>query len=142
MRHWIAAAGLALSCLTPSLAVAQVIPDLTGTWAERRGGGVVRRGQLEHQPSTGDDVVFGGPLTWTLTIEQQQGNVFSGKWASQNRTDPLVGAMSSNGRNLYLADDNGQMHGELRTPDEMEVCRSLADADTMLAMCRIFTRRR
>ena len=142
MRHAFVAAGIGLSCLVGP-ASAQVIPDLKGTWVKiGERGGAVRRGQLEHQPSTGGEIVFGDPLNWTLTVERQEGVVFSGTWASQNRTDPLVGAMSANGRNLYLADDNGPMHGELREPDQMEICRSLADPDTMLAACRIFQRRR
>lgn len=131
---------MALSCFTGT-AVAQDIPDLKGAWVESGGrGGAVRRGQLEHQPSSSDE--FGDPLTWTLTVERQEGVVFSGTWASENRTDPMVGAVSADGKTLYLADDNGPMHGQLRGPDQMEICRSLADEDTMLAACRIFERRR
>jgi hypothetical protein len=142
MRNGIVAAGIVLSCLAGT-ATAQVIPDLKGAWLKVEGrGGAVRQGQFEHQGSTGGEIVFGDPLTWRLTVERQEGVVFSGTWASQNRTDPFVGAMSANGRNLYLADDNGPMHGELLTPDRMEVCRSLADPNRMLAACRIFERRR
>jgi hypothetical protein len=140
MRSGHVAAGLALASAIGT-ATAQDVPNLRGAWVEERGG-VVRRGQLEHQPSTGGELVFGGPLTWTLTVERQEGVVFSGTWASQNRTDPIVGAISANGRSLYLADDNGPMHGDLRGPDELEICRTLADADTMLATCRLFRRRR
>ena len=142
MRKGVLAAGVALSCFVGT-ARAQVIPDLKGAWVKvPERGGAVRRGQFEHQPSTDGEIVFGDPLTWTLTIERQEGVVFSGTWASQNRTDPVVGAMSTNGKNLYLADDNGPIHGELRNPDQMEICRSLADADTMLAACRVLERRR
>jgi len=54
----------------------------------------------------------------------------------------MVGAVSADGKRLYLADDNGPMQGEWRGPDQMEICRSLAEPDRMLAFCRIFERRR
>ncbi len=143
-------AGVAFSCLS-GIAMAQAvpapkgIPDLKGKWVETgERSGVVRRGnRWEHKsPPTNGEVVFGGPLTWSLTVERQEGVVFSGTWASQNNTDAMVGAVSADGRTLYLADDNGPMHGELRGPDQMEICRSLAERDRMLAFCRIFERRR
>jgi hypothetical protein len=62
--------------------------------------------------------------------------------ASQNNTDAIVGAVSADRKRLHLADDNGSMQGELRGPDQMEICRSLAEPDRMLAFCRIFERRR
>ena len=143
-------AGVAFFCLS-GIAMAQAvpapkgIPDLKGKWVETgERSGVVRRGnRWEHKsPPTDGEAVFGGPLTWTLTVERQEGVVFSGTWASQNNTDAMVGAVSADGRTLYLADDNGPMHGELRGPDQMEICRSLAERDRMLAFCRIFERQR
>ena len=123
--------------------MAQEVPDLKGAWVEtEERTGAVRRGQFEHTPSTGNEIVFGNTLTWTLTIERQEGVAFSGMWATEKRTDPMVGAISADGQTLYLADDNGPLHGHLRGPDQMEICRSLADADTMLAMCRLLERRR
>jgi hypothetical protein len=68
-------AGVAFSCLT-GVAMAQVvpppkdIPDLKGKWVETgERSGVVRRGnRWEHKsPPTNGEVVFGGPLTWSLT---------------------------------------------------------------------------
>jgi hypothetical protein len=56
-----------------------------------------------------------------LAVERQEEVVFSGTWATENRTDPMVGAVSADGKTLYLADDNGPMHGELRGPDGMEI---------------------
>jgi hypothetical protein len=34
------------------------------------------------------------------------------------------------------------MQGVLIGPDKMEICRSLAEPDRMMAFCRIFERRR
>jgi hypothetical protein len=144
MRNGIVAAGMALSCFTGA-AMAQDLPDLKGAWVEtgEHSGNVRRGNRWEHgMPPTNGEVVFGGPLTWTLTVERQEGVVFSGTWASQNHTDPMVGAVSADGKTLYLADDNGPMHGELRGPDSMEICRSLAEPDRMLAACWLFARRR
>jgi hypothetical protein len=146
------AAGVAFACLT-GVAMAQDvpplkdIPNLKGAWVKTgERSGLVRRGnRWEHkQPPTNGAVIFGDPLTltWTLTIERQEGEVFSGIWASENNTDPMVGAVSADGRTLYLADDNGPMQGVLIGPDKMEICRSLAEPDRMMAFCRIFERRR
>ena len=142
MRYGAIAASVTFFILCGA-ATAQEVPDLRGKWVKvEQRGGAVRRGEFQHLPSTGREIVFGDPLAWTLTVERQDGAVFSGTWASQNRTDPLLGAVSANGRDVYMADDNGTIHGELRTPDEMEICRGLGGPDTMLATCRIFTRRR
>jgi hypothetical protein len=143
-------ASVAFFCVT-GIAMAQDVPalkntpDLKGKWVETgERSGVVRRGnRWEHKsPPTNGEAVFGGPLTWTLTVDRQEGVVFSGTWASQNNTDPMVGAVSADGKRLYLADDNGPMNGELHGPDKMEICRGLAEPDRMLAFCRIFERRR
>jgi hypothetical protein len=99
-------------------------------------GGLVRRGQrFEHLPTTDDKVVFGDPVTWTMTVERQEGVVFSGTWASENRTDPMVGAISANGRSLYLARRQRPHARRASRPDQMEICRSYADAERMLAGC-------
>lgn len=119
MRNSIVVAGLALSCLTGA-AKARDIRDAPDQW---RGG--LRR-----------------PVDLTLTVERQEGIVFSGTWASQSHSDPMVGALSADGKTLYLANDNGPMHGELQGPDRMEICRSLAESDRMLAACWLFARRR
>ena len=146
MRDGIAAAaGVALSCLAGAAAVAQDVPDLKGTWVQTgdRSGNVRRGNRWEHgAPPTDGEAAFGDPLTWTLTVERQEGAAFAGTWASQNRADPMVGVVAADGRTLHLADDNGPMHGELLGPDRMEICRSLAEPDRMLAACRQFARRR
>ena len=116
----------------PSRSTSQGHPRPKGEWGrtEERSGVVGRGNRWEHKsPPTNGEVVFGSPLTWSLTVERQEGVAFSGTWASQNNTDPMVGAVSADGKTLYLADDNGPMHGELRGPDQMEICRSLAEPD-------------
>jgi hypothetical protein len=116
-------------------------PNLTGTWKEVGEGSVVRRGgPFEHFDNAGPEPKFGSPGHFRVSIERQEGAAFSGTWATEARTDPLVGVVSSDGRTLYLADDNGAMQGRLLDDGGLEVCRALVDSSRMLATCRTFRR--
>jgi hypothetical protein len=121
---------------------AQTAPDLKGAWVEvGEGGNLVRRGgPFEHADPAGAEAVFGDPRKWTLKVVRQEGGMFAGTWESEARADPMVGVVSADGKTLHMADDNGALLGTLRSDNEMEICRALADPTRMLASCWIFAR--
>jgi hypothetical protein len=116
------------------------IPSLQGVWMQIKTGEVVRKGgPFEHFPNPGNEPTFGDPGKFKLTITRQEGAAFSATWASQARTDPIVGVISADGKSVFMVDDNGPMHGRL-IGDDLEVCRALVDPNRMLAACRMLRR--
>jgi hypothetical protein len=122
---------------------AQSAPDMKGVWVEAGNSGqLVRRGgPFEHADPTGSEAVFGDPRTWTLRVSRQEGAVFAGTWESEVRSDPMVGVISSDGKSLYVADDNGPLIGTLRQGNQLELCRALADPTRQLAFCVTLARK-
>ncbi len=115
------------------------IPDLKGRWTGTTE--VVLRSKVsEHINPTGQTTFT--TIPFTITIEQQEGHGFAGTWASARASDPLIGVIQSDGKRLHMVDNDGTLAGELLGPDEMEVCRTEATPQSMVALCGIFIRGR
>jgi hypothetical protein len=117
-------------------------PRLQGVWTQIKAGDVVRKGgPFEHFPNQGNEPTLGDPGKFQLTITRQEGAMFVGTWASEARTDPIVGVVSADGRGVFMADDNGPIQGRLIGLEDMEVCRALVEPNRVLAACRMLRKR-
>lgn len=142
------AAFLAVSAFAiPSThAVAQeAVPDLTGTWSGQGTGGVVF-GKLGHQDAAPEPRFKDRSVTWTLTIDQQDGTGLIGTWNSPNATERLIGVVRADGQTIHLVDEDTYFDAILRSDDEMEVCLREAGGSrqtgggSMVATCYILRR--
>jgi hypothetical protein len=46
-------------------------------------------------------------IPFTITIERQDGYRFAGTWVSPRATYPLIGMFRSDGKRLYMVDNDG-----------------------------------
>ena len=140
LARWIGT-GIIVALLAPAtVASAQTdVPDLKGSWSGT--AEIVHRSDVaEHiAPSAKPAFVT---LPFTFTIEQQEGPGFAGTLASARASDPLIGRIRSDGRRLHMVDNDGTLTGELRGPDEMELCRTEVTPHSMNVYCATLTRRR
>ena len=130
----------ALLALATIASAQNAVPDLKGKWT----GAVetVRRGEVfEHYTGSSPEVTFGS-RNYTITFDQQEGRRFAGTRASARATDPLIGTVGSDGRRLFMVDNDGTLTGELLGSDEMEVCRTEVTPQSMVVSCGTFTRER
>ena len=120
----------------------QPYPDLKGTWTGQVSG--VAHGKIDHWPNTGET----GPIfregSWTLVIDRQEGNRFTGTQGLTEGTqrDLVLGVIRADRRSLHMVDDDGTSLATLTGRDAMEVCRTEVTPDSRNVSCWELTRQR
>jgi hypothetical protein len=130
-----------LAASSPAVAQ-QSYPGLKGTWIGP--GQSVTQGKMDHWPNTGET----GPVfregSWTLVVDRQEGNRFTGSYGltEGTRRDPILGVIRADQRTIHMVDDDGTFLTILTGPDAMEMCRTEVTAASRLVSCRQLTRQR
>jgi SPOR domain len=120
----------------------QPYPDLEGSWVGP--GRSVTQGRTDHWPDTGE----AGPVfqdgSWTLVVDRQEGNRFTGAQGLTDgtRRDPVLGVIRADQRTVHMVDDDGTFLAILTGPDAMEMCRTEVTADSRLVGCRQLARQK
>ena len=140
LARWIGTGIITAMLASATVASAQTdIPDLKGSWSGT--AEIVHRSEVAEHVDPSAKPSF-PTLPFTITIEQQEGRGFAGSLASARASDPLIGKIRSDGRQLHMVDNDGTLTGELLRPDEMEVCRTEVTPHSMNVYCATLTRRR
>ena len=129
---------LAIGIAGQTASAADAIPQLTGVWSGQATGGVVF-GKLGHQPATTEPVFKDTSVTWTITIDKQEGPGLIGSWASPNKKEQLIGVIRPDNKTVLFVDPDTFFSGMLRSEDEMEACLQ-ENGESMVATCYIFKR--
>jgi hypothetical protein len=130
-----------LAASSPAVAQ-QSYPELKGTWIGP--GQSVTQGKMDHWPNTGET----GPVfregSWTLVVDRQEGNRFTGSHGltEGTRRDPILGVIRADRTTIHMVDDDGTFLTILTGPDTMEMCRTEVTAASRLVGCRQLTRQR
>ena len=134
-------AGL-VAALGPAAVAQQPYPDLKGTWTGP--GQSVTQGKTDHWPDAGGAQPTFREGSWTLVIDQQQGNRLTGSQGLTDGTrhDPVLGVIRADQKTILMVDDDGTFLTLLTGPDTLEMCRTEVTAASMLVGCRQLTRQR
>ena len=73
-------------------------------------------------------------VSFTLTIDKQDGRRFAGTFSSARGTSQVVAVVSRSGT-IYLADKEGHSNGTLLAPNRMELCYLLISSAARVASC-------
>ena len=140
LARWIVT-GIIVTLLAPATVASEQtdVADLKGSWSGT--AEIVHRSETAEHVDPSAKPSF-PTLPFTITIEQQEGPRFAGSLASARASDPLIGMMRSDGRQLHMVDNDGTLTGELLGPDEMEVCRTEVTPQSMNVYCAKLTCRR
>jgi len=134
---------LAVAVTASTVAMAQDnYPDLKGTWVGP--GQSVTLGKTDQWPAAdGAKPVF-REGSWTVVIDQQQGNLLTGTQGltGGTRRDALLGVIRGDGTTVLMVDDDGSFVTLLTGPDAMEMCRVEVTDDSQLVGCRQLARQK
>ncbi len=111
------------------------VPDLLGTWSGSGAEGAVF-GQLGHQGARDEPAFDDGTITWTLTIDRQDGRGLIGSWSSAAFGEPLAGVLRNDNESVHFADHDTIFIGTILSPTSMELCPLETGASTV-ATCMI-----
>jgi hypothetical protein len=114
------------------------IPDLRGTW-KGESESIVLGGGNPHHPSAPADEPQLRSVSFTLTIDKQEGRRVSGTFSSARSSEKVVAVISRAGT-ILLADDEGYTHGTLLAPNRMELCYLHVSSASRIASCLELTR--
>ena len=129
--RWIVAA----AALVAAPAMAQTpIPDLRGTWKGESESIVAGAGNPHHP---GSSALRLGSVSFTLTIDNQDGRRFSGKFSSPRQTEQIIGVISRDSR-VFAVDSDGYTFGTILAPDRVELCYLQLAAKGRVASCTEF----
>ena len=120
---WKLACILAFAALTgATAAVAESIPDLRGAWKGESETIILGAGNPHHAaPATAPAAPRMNSVSFTLTIDKQDGRRFSGTFSSARGSEKVIAVISRTGA-IYLVDDDGYSVGTMLAPNRMELC--------------------
>jgi hypothetical protein len=127
-----------LAALAATAAAAQpAVPDLRGTW-KGESESIVLGGGNPHHPAAQDEPQLRS-VTFTLTIDKQDGRRFSGTFSSARSSEKIVAVISRNGT-ILLVDDEGYTYGTMLAPNRMELCYLHVSSASRIASCTELTK--
>lgn len=127
-----------LAALAVPAAAQTAIPDLRGTWKGESQSIVLARGN-PHHPAGKSAAPRLTNVTFTMTIDKQDGRRFSGTFASARHTETVIAVVSHNGT-IFMVDDDGYTLGTMLAPDRMELCYMKGVAASRVASCSELTK--
>jgi hypothetical protein len=126
----------------PAAIAQQSYPDLKGKWIGP--GQSVTVGKTDQWPNTGES----GPVfregSWTVTIDRQEGNRFTGSQGMTDgtRRDQILGVIRADQKSILMIDDDGTFLATLTGQDTMEMCRTEITFNSHLVGCRQLARQK
>ena len=124
---------LATQTAAPAAAHQGAIPDLRGTWKGQSESIILGTGNPHHAapPSTEPRL---NSVAFTVTIDKQDGRVFSGTFSSPRSDEKFVAAVSRN-NTILVVDDDGYTVGTVLAPNRMEWCYMHRSQTTRMVSC-------
>jgi len=102
------------------------ISSLVGEWSGAAEAVVIGGGGYRPGTQTLMDPPFTDERMFDYSIKGQDGRRFWGEIRSGDRTEPLAGALSLDGKTAYGADTDGHFHLTVPSANEMELCYTQA----------------
>jgi hypothetical protein len=122
----------ALAASTATLAQTAA-PDLHGTWKGDSESIVLGGGNTHHLATQANEPELRS-VSFTLTIDKQDGRRFSGTFSSARVGSKAIGVISRSG-SIYMVDAEGYTHGAMLGPNNMELCYLKQSPDARVASC-------
>jgi hypothetical protein len=129
-----------LATLTAAPAAAQqgAIADLRGTWKGQSESIILGTGNPHHAaPPLAEPRL--NSVAFTVTIDKQDGRLFSGTFSSARGSEKFVAAISRN-NTILLVDDDGYTVGTILAPNRMEWCYMHRSQTTSMVSCTELTK--
>lgn len=137
--------GFAALWAAAGAAGAQSIPDMKGSWTGT--GRTIVNGPAPHHADNTAAKPVGkyklSELKFTITIEVQQDVRFWGTVASPAKVEPVIGALSADGKRFRIVlQDGGMADGTLLSNDTFEILYSEAKGGVTAVGTNFYTRQK
>jgi hypothetical protein len=119
---------------------AQSVPDVRGTWVGTSNAAV--RGSARHHPGNAMDEISFNQKQFTWIFDRQEGRNFSGSTTSKHNTEPLIGAFAADLKSGVIANSDGRNDFTMVGNDQMNICYSHANAQSVVVNCIDFKRQK
>ena len=116
------------------LAAQDEVPNLVGIWTGNVEAGV-SHGTQGHEPAVTEPTFGNYELTFTLTIEKQEGRALTGDWSSPDHSELIFGVVRRDGETLIMVDEDSHFDGQLLSPTSMELCLAETHSNAMGTWC-------
>jgi hypothetical protein len=113
-------------------------PDMRGIWKGDSETIISGAGNSHHITSTTAEPRLNS-VTFTMTIDKQDGRRISGTFSSANASEAVIAVISRTGA-IYMVDDDGHDFGTLLDPNRMELCYLKQSVESHIASCTELTR--
>ena len=114
------------------------IPDLRGTWKGDSDSIVLGGGNLHHAGTQADEPELRS-ISFTLTIDKQDGRRLSGTYSSARGSTKVIAVISRSGT-IFMVDAEGISNGTLLAPNQMELCYLKQSSAARIASCTELTK--
>jgi hypothetical protein len=128
--HWIIVVSMFLAL---PAAAQTAIPDLRGNWKGESESIVLGAGNPHHPAASADEPQLRS-VSFSLTIDKQEGRRFSGTFSSARSSEKVIGVISRSGA-IFVADDEGYTHGTMLAANRMEWCYLHVSSAARIASC-------
>jgi len=122
----------ALTAATPAVAES-AFPNLRGTWKGESETIVSGGGNAHHTATQSDDSELRS-VSFTLTIDKQDGRRFAGTYSSARGSTKVIAVISRSGT-IFMVDAEGYSNGTMLTPNQMELCYLKQSSAARVASC-------
>lgn len=137
MRKLALIATLAALAAPAAAAADNALPEMRGTWKGDSQSIVLGVGL--HHPGAKEGEPRFTTVPFTLVIDKQEGNRFSGTFSSTEHSETVVAVVSRAGM-IFMADDDGYTSGTMLAADRMEICYLHSSSESRVASCTELTK--
>lgn len=134
------ALGLAAAVIAGAAIAQGAPPDITGKWTGTYTGGVRSGGGDLHAAYDLPKFVEAGDITFTLSVDEQEGRGFTGTLGADFGTQALQGVIRMENKTLLIVDEDISLTATLFSDSEMEFCSHSANESERLTTCLLLTR--
>lgn len=146
MRNSVRLAALAAGLMLAETAGANAqVVDMKGTWVGNAQN--IVDGPANHHPQSGPGVRPAdthrlSDQAFTMRIDGQDGRRFWGTIGTAGKTERVIGSFSTDGKRVYMVDDDGYIDGVVVNANALDVCYRHVRPDSGVVGCELLERQK
>lgn len=148
MKNFFATSGLASIAtvlVVGSVQAQSTVVDIKGTWIGNAQN-IVEGSAHHHQRGAAGTKEVGKFLlsdqTFTFRFEGQDGRRFWGTISSATKTERLIGSFSTDGKRVYMVDEDGMIDGVVIDANKIDICYRHVRPDSAVVGCELMERKK
>jgi hypothetical protein len=147
LNKLLVASGLAIGAgmlFVGSVQAQSTVVDIKGTWVGHAQN--IVEGPAHHHQRGAAGVKESGKFllsdqTFTFRFEGQDGRRFWGTISSATKTERIVGSFSTDGKRVYMVDEDGMIDGVVIDANKIDICYRHVRPDSAVVGCELIERK-